>query len=217
MTRLADDAFLVVTGTAFGSHDLGWLRRQARLRGAAVRVADVTGALGVLRAVGAARRATLLARADAGADLSNAAFPFMTCAGDHGGDVPVRALRVTFVGELGWELYCPDRVRRGAVGGAGRRAATRPGRGGYRAIESLRLEKGYRVWGTDIAPETTPVRGRAGLLRAARRGGFVGARRCVAAKARGVPAAALPDPGRPAGGRAGRRAGAGRRRRSWPG
>ena len=79
----------------------------------------------------------------------------------------MRALRVTYVGELGWELYCPDRVRRGAVGGA--RPATRRGSpGGYRAIESLRLEKGYRAWGADIGPETTPAE--AGLGFAVRRG-----------------------------------------------
>jgi 4-methylaminobutanoate oxidase (formaldehyde-forming) len=73
------------------------------------------------------------------------------------GDVPVRALRVTFVGEAGWELYCP------AEYGAGLwRALWEAGQphgmlaGGYRAIDSLRLEKGYRVWAADITPDETP-------------------------------------------------------------
>jgi 4-methylaminobutanoate oxidase (formaldehyde-forming) len=85
--------------------------------------------------------------------------------------VPVRALRVTYVGELGWELYCPTEYGAAlweALVGTG---ATP---GGYRAIESLRLEKGYRAWGSDIGPVTTPAE--AGLGFAVRRGGgFVGA------------------------------------------
>src|SRR4051794_40527807 len=73
------------------------------------------------------------------------------------GHVPVRALRVTFVGELGWELYCPTEY-----GAALWRTLWESGRehgvvaGGYRAIDTLRLEKGYRVWGADVTPETTP-------------------------------------------------------------
>ena len=65
------------------------------------------------------------------------------------GDVPVRALRVTFVGELGWELYCPTEYGAGAVARAlgGRASRTACVAGGYRAIDTLRLEKGYRVWG----------------------------------------------------------------------
>jgi glycine cleavage system aminomethyltransferase T len=73
------------------------------------------------------------------------------------GDVPVRALRVTFVGEYGWELYCPAEY-----GAALWRSLWESGAphglvaGGYRAIDSLRLEKGYRVWGADITPDQTP-------------------------------------------------------------
>jgi 4-methylaminobutanoate oxidase (formaldehyde-forming) len=73
------------------------------------------------------------------------------------GDVPVRALRVTFVGEYGWELYCPTEY-----GAALWRALWESGEphgmlaGGYRAIDSLRIDKGYRVWGADITPDQTP-------------------------------------------------------------
>ena len=72
--------------------------------------------------------------------------------------MPVYALRVTYVGELGWELYAPHRIRARAVADA----VGRPGRphgmvaGGYRAIDALRLEKGYRVWSSDITPDETP-------------------------------------------------------------
>jgi glycine cleavage system aminomethyltransferase T len=80
------------------------------------------------------------------------------------GDVPVRALRVTYVGELGWELYCPMEY-----GAALWRTLWEAGRphglvaGGYRAIDSLRLEKGYRVWGADITPDDTPYEGGVGF------------------------------------------------------
>ena len=84
-------------------------------------------------------------------------FPYMTMRDIAVGDVPVRALRVTFVGELGWELYCPTEYGAGLwralweAGGPHGLVA-----GGYRAIDSLRLEKGYRVWGADITPDDTP-------------------------------------------------------------
>jgi len=71
--------------------------------------------------------------------------------------VPVRALRVTFVGEYGWELYCPAEY--GAALWRALWAAGEPhglAAGGYRAIDALRLEKGYRVWGADITPDETP-------------------------------------------------------------
>jgi glycine cleavage system aminomethyltransferase T len=84
-------------------------------------------------------------------------FPYMSMRELVVGDVPVRALRVTFVGELGWELYAPAEYGAGlwrdlwAAGEPHGMAA-----GGYRAIDSLRLEKGYRVWGADITPDETP-------------------------------------------------------------
>ncbi len=135
-------------------------------------------------------------------------------------DVPVRALRVTFTGELGWELYAPAEYGLGlwtTLWEAGREHGLVAG--GYRAIESLRLEKGYRVWSTDITPETDAVRGRAGLLREARQAGRLrgtrGAGRGEGAGA--VPPALLPHAGRPGRGGARRRAGAGRRRGARPG
>jgi 4-methylaminobutanoate oxidase (formaldehyde-forming) len=91
------------------------------------------------------------------------------------GDVPVRALRVTFVGELGWELYCPTEYGAGlwrALWDAGRAHGLIAG--GYRAIDSLRLEKGYRVWAADITPDENPYEAGLGFC-VRKQGGFTGA------------------------------------------
>lgn len=155
VTRTGHDEFFMVTGTAFGQHDIGWLRRHARLAGASVRIADVTGAWACFGLWGPRARDVLAPLTPT--SLANADFPYPSMRETTVGDVPVRALRVTFVGELGWELYCSAEygaalwrtlVEAGAAHGL--RA------GGYRAIESLRLEKGYRVWGADVGQETTP-------------------------------------------------------------
>ncbi|MFC4947847.1 GcvT family protein [Pseudonocardia sp. GCM10023141] len=171
VTRVGAAEFMVVTGTAFGQHDIGWLRRQARLTGADVRIVDVTGAWACFGIWGPQARELLAPLTPA--SLANADFPYPSMREITVGDVPVRALRVTFVGELGWELYCSTEY-----GAALWRtlAATGARPGGYRAIDSLRLEKGYRVWSGDIGPETTPDE--AGLAFAVRplsgAGDFVG-------------------------------------------
>jgi 4-methylaminobutanoate oxidase (formaldehyde-forming) len=118
------------------------------------------------------------------------------------GDVPVRALRVTFVGELGWELYASSEY--GAtlwetVWHVGR--ALGMVSGGYRAIESMRLEKGYRVWGSDITSETTPYDAGLGFcVKLDKPGGFAGQEALRAARAEGATrrlrAIVLADPGR---------------------
>jgi glycine cleavage system aminomethyltransferase T/glycine/D-amino acid oxidase-like deaminating enzyme len=175
VTRVEQDAFMVVTGTAFGSHDMSWLRRQARRRSAAVRIDDATGQY-VCYALWGPRSRDIL-RTLTGADLSNKAFPFMTAQEISVGDIAVRALRVTFTGELGWELYASAEY--GAAlwsllwsAGEGHGLTA----GGYRAIESLRLEKGYRVWSTDVTPETNPYEAGLGFcVKLDKPGGFEGA------------------------------------------
>jgi glycine cleavage system aminomethyltransferase T/glycine/D-amino acid oxidase-like deaminating enzyme len=186
VTRLAADAFLVVTGTAFGSHDIALLRRRARECDADVRITDVTGATCCYALWGPRSREIL--QGCTPADLGNDAFPYMTAQELTIGDVPVRALRVTFVGELGWELYASAEY--GATLWEEVLAAGRPlgiGAAGYRAIESMRLEKGYRVWGTDITAETTPYEAGLGFcVKLDKPGGFVGRDALTAARQVGL-------------------------------
>ena len=150
VARLAEDHFYIVTGTGFRTHDAGLFLDALP---ADARFTDVTESWGTLSLMGPASRAILAAVTDA--DVSNAAFPFghvreITVAGQ-----PLRALRVTYVGELGWELHVPI-ARLAAVYDA----LMATGQGlrpvGYRALESLRLEKGYRAWSSDITPNDTP-------------------------------------------------------------
>jgi 4-methylaminobutanoate oxidase (formaldehyde-forming) len=155
VTRLGPEVFLIVTGTAFGAHDMAWLRRQARRRRSALRLQDVTGSSVCFALWGPLARRILAGLTPT--DLGNVAFPFMTAQDLTVADVPVRAQRVTFVGELGWELYASAEY-----GAALWAALSEHGRplglvlGGYRAIDSMRLEKGYRVWSSDLTAETDP-------------------------------------------------------------
>ncbi len=151
VTRVEEELFSIVTGTAFGNHDLSWIRRHLPEDGSAS-VRDVTSQWSCFALWGPLAREILQPLVPQ--ELS---FPYMSTREITVGDVPVRALRVTFVGELGWELYCPSEY-----GAALWRTLWEAGRPhgltacGYRAIDSLRLEKGYRVWGADITPDETP-------------------------------------------------------------
>ncbi|KAA1421847.1 FAD-dependent oxidoreductase [Nocardioides humilatus] len=160
VTRLAPDEYLVVSSAATTERDQDHLRRNLP-DGSAVAVVDVTSSYAVLGVMGPRSR-DLLSRLT-GADLSGTAFPFGTSREIDLGHATVRATRITYVGELGWELSVPtefavgvheDLMAAGAdLGVAG---------GGYYAIESLRLEKGYRAFGRELTPDYTPVD--AGLL-----------------------------------------------------
>ena len=152
VTRVRKDVFAIVTGTAFGDHDLGWISRQLPDDGS-VRVTDTTAAWACFGLWGPRARAVLAPLTSDPLD-----FPYMTMREIAVAEVPVRCLRVTFVGELGWELYCPTEYGRRlweALWEAGRPDGVLAA--GYRAIDSLRLEKGYRVWGSDITPDQTPL------------------------------------------------------------
>ncbi|GAA1890739.1 GcvT family protein [Asanoa iriomotensis] len=149
VTRLAADHFRVVTSTASGVRDAAWLRRHAPDD---VRIDDVTGAYGCLCLWGPAAREIVAPLVDGDLDTR-----FMRASRVTLGAVPVLAQRVTFVGEFGWELYASTEYLLtlwDLLVEAGGPHGLRPA--GYRAIESMRLEKGYRVWGSDITPETTP-------------------------------------------------------------
>jgi 4-methylaminobutanoate oxidase (formaldehyde-forming) len=155
VARLADDHFYIVTGTGFRTHDFSWIADHLA-PGLEARLTDITEAFGTLSVMGPNARAVLQELTTT--DLSNAAFKFcevrvITLAGHE-----VRALRVTYVGELGWELHMPIAATGDvfdAVMRAGKAYGIAPT--GYRAIESLRLEKGYRAWSSDITPNDTPL------------------------------------------------------------
>jgi 4-methylaminobutanoate oxidase (formaldehyde-forming) len=172
VTRLAEDRFRIVTGTAFGQHDLAWIREHAPEDGS-VRLADVTSQYACLGLWGPKAREIL--QPLTATDLSNETFPYMTARELAVGPVPCLALRVTYVGELGWELYCPAEFGLrlwDALWEAGQPHGLVAG--GYKAIDSLRLEKGYRVWGADISPEDTPFEGGLDFAVKLDKGDFVG-------------------------------------------
>jgi len=184
VTRLADDRYLIVTGTAFGNHDLGWIRRHAPSDGS-VLVADVTSARGCLGLWGP--RARDILQSVTRDDVSDAGFPYLTAREITIGSVPVVALRVTYVGELGWELYPPTEYGLAlwdTLVDAGAPHGLVPG--GYRAIDALRIEKGYRVWSSDITPEETPYEAGLGFAVRLDKGvDFIGREALVAARAAG--------------------------------
>jgi glycine cleavage system T protein len=183
VTRLAEDWFRIVTGTAFGQHDLAWLRQHAPEDGS-VQVSDVTSQLACFGLWGPRAREVLEPLTPA--DLSNEAFPYMTAQDLAVGRVPCLALRVTYVGELGWELYCSAEFGLAlwdALWVAGREHGLVAG--GYKAIDSLRLEKGYRVWGADITPEETPFEAGLGFAVKLDKGDFIGRAALVEGKPSG--------------------------------
>lgn len=157
VTRLDHDRHLLVTGTAFGNHDLSWIHHQQRRlpEGDRCEARDVTSAWACFGLWGPSAR-TILQRLTQ-TSLANDDFPYLTAQRLSVGAVPVLAVRVTFVGELGWELYCPTEYGASlwdALWEAGRSDGLVAG--GYRAIDALRVEKGYRVWGLDLSPEDNP-------------------------------------------------------------
>jgi glycine cleavage system aminomethyltransferase T/glycine/D-amino acid oxidase-like deaminating enzyme len=183
VARLGPERFGIVTGTAFGNHDLGWMRRQLPGDGS-VRIADVTSQWACFGVWGPRARDVLQPLTPA--DLGNDAFPYMSLREITVGDVPLRALRVTYVGELGWELYCPTEYGLGlwrAIWEAGQEHGIVAG--GYRAIDSMRLEKGYRVWGADITPDESPDEGGVGFCVKLDKGEFIGREALLAGRDEG--------------------------------
>ena len=171
VTRLAEDRFRLVTGTAFGHHDGAWIRQH--LEDDSVVVDDVTSQYACFALWGPRARDILQPLSES--DLSHSAFGYMSAQEINVGAVPCLAVRVTFVGELGWELYCPSEYAVGlwdSLMSAGQPHGLRPG--GYRAIESLRLEKGYRVWGSDVTTTDSPFEAGLGFAVKMNKGEFIG-------------------------------------------
>jgi dimethylglycine dehydrogenase len=183
VTRLHEDAFYLVSAAATEAHDLGWIRAHARADGS-VRIENVTARTGVLTLAGPRSRELLQALTRD--DVSREAFPFFRCRELEVGMAPARALRVSFVGELGFELHHPVEYQRHLyelVLEAGEPLGLVDF--GYRALESLRLEKGYRLWGADLSADWTPLM--AGLERfvAFDKGPFLGREALLAEREEG--------------------------------
>ncbi len=154
VVRRARDEYYIVTGTGFATHDFNWIRRNIP-EGMNAELFDITSSNSVLSLMGPKARDIL--QAVTRADVSNASFPFGTAQVIGIAGCPVLAMRVTYVGELGWELHFPVEYATAvyaALHGAGAPHGLR--NAGYRAIETMRLEKGYRAWASDIGPDHTP-------------------------------------------------------------
>jgi 4-methylaminobutanoate oxidase (formaldehyde-forming) len=152
--RLDENRFYMVTGSAFGVRDMGWIRKHLPTDGS-VSVQELTSARATINLAGPLSRQILAEVADG--DVSNPAFPYMTARELRIGFAPVLALRVTYLGELGWELHLPAEYAAHVyelLWAAGRDLGLADA--GYRAIDSLRLEKRYLYWGSDITPDYTP-------------------------------------------------------------
>ncbi len=154
VSRFGADEFYIVTGTGYATHDFAHIRRHIPAE-ARVELVDITSAYGTLSLMGPKARIVLAEVVEG--DIDNESFPFGHCREIFVAGAPVRALRVTFVGELGWELHVPSEYMCAvydALHDSGCAVGLKDA--GYQAIDSLRLEKGYRVWAADIGSDYTP-------------------------------------------------------------
>lgn len=184
VTRLDDERFFIVTGTAFGQHDLSWLSLNMPEDGS-VTIEDVSSSFACLGLWGPKARA-ILEKVTTN-DVSNESFPYMTAKRITVGDVPVLASRVTYVGELGWEFYCPMEYGLrlwDTLWEAGQPEGMVAA--GYKAIDSLRLEKGYRYWSGEISPDYTPFEAGLGFAVKLDKGDFIGREALVKQKEAGT-------------------------------
>ena len=184
VTRLAEDGFLIVTAAATEVRDFDWLRRHIPVDAHCV-ATNVTSALGVISIMGPNARALLQSLTPD--DLSHAAFPFAHSREIELGYALARASRITYVGELGWELYLPTEFMPGVydvIAAAG--APFGLTHAGYHALDSLRIEKAYRHWGHDITDEDTPLEAGLGFaVKFDKPGGFIGREALLKDKAAG--------------------------------
>jgi glycine cleavage system aminomethyltransferase T len=184
VTRLGAAAFRVTTGTASAASDFGWIRLHLPDDGS-VEVTDVTEALAVVSVWGPDAR-HVLARITPN-DVSGPACPYLTSRLIDVAGVPVRANRVSFAGELGWELVVPRDgagIVWDAVMAAGAPFAIAPV--GYYALNTLRLEKCFYYWGDDICPSDTPLEAGLGFCVRWDKGEFIGRDALLARKREGL-------------------------------
>jgi len=185
ITRLAADHWRVVTGSAFIGHDLGWIQMHADPADGPVELRDVTEDYACLGVWGPKAREVLASVSDS--DVSNAAHPYMTARTIRVAGFEVLAQRVTYVGELGWELYVV-RERALPVWDALYAAGVAAGGevGGYKVLDGLRLEKGYRYYGMDMTVLETPYEAGLGFCVRLNKGEFIGRQALLRAKAAGL-------------------------------
>jgi 4-methylaminobutanoate oxidase (formaldehyde-forming) len=153
--RTGEREYFIVTGSAQTVRDFDWITRNIRA-GERAELVDVTAACSILGVMGPSSRTLLNSVSDA--DLSHAAFPFTSSRIINVGHATVRAVRITYVGELGWELHVSmDQVALvyDRLMAAGKELGV--ANAGHYAINSLRLEKGYRAWGAELSPADTPL------------------------------------------------------------
>jgi glycine cleavage system aminomethyltransferase T len=186
ITRIGEESFLIVTACATEGRDFRWLQSQIPEKNAHAMLTNVTSGYAVLSLMGPRSRDLLSTLTDT--KLSNEAFPFGTSQEIYIGYAKVRASRITYVGELGWEIYIPtefalsvyDRIIEMGKAFGIRHA-------GYHALNSLRMEKGYRHWGHDITMDDTPLEAGLGFAVSFKKeGGFVGKDALLKQKEEGV-------------------------------
>ena len=181
VTRLSETCFLIVTAAETSVREFNWLTQHISDADRCV-LTDVTSAMGVISIMGPRSRELLQSLTPM--DMSHKAFPFATSQEIELGYAIVRASRITFVGELGWELYIPTEFVLGVydeIVAAGESFGLV--HAGYHALNSLRMEKGYRHWGHDITDEDTPLEAGLGFtLKFDKPGGFIGREALLAQK-----------------------------------
>ena len=155
VTRLSEESYMVITGATGERRDYHWIR-QSIPNGTQAFLTNVTSAFAVLGVMGPNSREFMSDITSA--NLSNEAFPFLSSQEIEIGHAVVRATRITYVGELGWELYIPVEFAThvyDTLVSKGEKHGLR--HAGFHAMESLRIEKGYRAWGVDLTDQDTPV------------------------------------------------------------
>jgi len=179
-----EGTYYIVTGSGFGTRDGGWIRRHMP-RDGSVSFREVSSAFGVINLCGPKAREVLALATEN--DVSNAAFPYMSCRWIRIGYAPVMAARVTYFGELGWELHIPTEYVAHVyemLRSAGE--AFDITNAGYKAINSLRMEKRYLYWSADITPDDTPYEAGLGFAVSLKKGDFLGKDALLAQKSAGL-------------------------------
>ena len=183
ITRLETDKFLILTGGGFAIHDLTWIRSHMPEDGS-VTITDISSSMCCIGLWGPRSRELLQSVTEH--DVSNEAFPYVTAQRLLIGDIPSLALRISYVGELGWEIYCPTEYGLGmwdTLWEAGQPLGVIAAGGG--AFDSLRLEKGYRLWGAEINTEFNPYEAGIGFAVRLKKGDFLGRDALVRIKSNG--------------------------------